>query len=269
MKQNCLRIMGVGLIFLSFNILVMGQKTVVPIVDLVNKGLLGGVQNGKWLKPETVAPKLKDETEFKLVGWKGVEEGGVTQGKKSETEGACPDFQRFKFELEMQGGVALGSNAGWNPMPRPLKEIGLTDKTYTDVVGDFLKTKGITKTTVKIAQAFRIDLDGDGREEVVLSATFYKKKDDDTSKRGDYSFVLVRKIVKGKAQNLLLAGDIITKITGDEPPSEYQISAIADLNGDGRMEIVVASSYYEGDSAEVYEMKANGFVRVLVNDCGA
>jgi len=257
-----------GLVFLSFNIIAVGQKTVVPIVDLVNKGLLGGVQNGRWLKAEAVAPKMKAETEFTLVGWKGVEEGGVTQGKKSETEGACPDFQRFKFELEMQSGVALGSNAGWNPMPRPLKEIGLTDKTYSGVVADFLKTKGITKTTIKIAQSFRVDLDADGREEVVLSATFYKKKDGDSSQRGDYSFVLVRKIVNGKAQNLLLVGDIITKITGDEPPNEYQISAIADLNGDGRMEIVVASSYYEGDSAGVYEIKANKFVKVLENDCG-
>jgi hypothetical protein len=41
----------------------------------------------------------------------------------------------------------------------------------------------------------------------------------------------------------------------DEAPLVYSFSigAVADLNGDGRMEIVIAAAYYEGLGVEVWE----------------
>src|SRR5688500_12150759 len=103
----------------------MGQSTVIPIVELKFRGLMGGVQNGKWVAPAIVAPRLKKETEFVLVGRNGVEEGGVTFGKKGEQEDVCQDFTRFEFELEQDHGVGIGSTVKWNPMPRMPKAIDL------------------------------------------------------------------------------------------------------------------------------------------------
>jgi hypothetical protein len=86
--------------------------------------------------------------------------------------------------------------------------------------------------------------------------------------RGDYSFVLVRKITGGKPKNILLTGEIITKITNDSTTNQYQISSIADLNGDGKMEIVVNGNYYEGDWSQIFELKGNQFSKVLEFECG-
>src|SRR5829696_8604162 len=137
----------------------IGQQTVVPIVELKFRGLLGGVQNGRWITPTKVAPAMKSDTEFLLVGWNGIEEGGVTLGKKGEVEDVCQDFTRMEFELKQEQGVAIGSSAKWNPTPRVPKAIDLNNATYRTVVKTFLARKGFARPVVKITEAYRVDLE--------------------------------------------------------------------------------------------------------------
>lgn len=244
------------------------QQEIVPIVELGNRGLLGGVQNGKWIAPVKVSPKLQGETEFVLVSWNGVEEGGVTLGKKGEQEDVCQDFTRFEFELQQDHGVAIGSTAKWNPVPRIPKAIDLNNAKYKTVVTNFLRRKGITRPVVQIKEAFRVDLEGDGVEEVVLSATYYKKGLSSDAAVGDYSFVIVRKAIGKTVTDHLLQGDFILKKVDFGAPTENHVSAIADLNGDGKMEIVLNGSYYEGDFAGAFEMKNGKPVKIKEFEIG-
>lgn len=242
-------------VYLSCVVITFGQSTMTPIVELRNHGLMGGVQNGKWFAPKLIAPKIKSEIEFVLVGWNGVEEGGVTLGKKAEQEDVCQDFTRFDFELEQDHGVAIGSNAKWNPVPRALKPIDPKNATYVTIVTNFLRRKGIARPIVRIREAFRVDLDNDGVEEAVLSATYYKNTTEPSTAPGDYSFVMIRTLSRKIVKEHMLIGEFYLKNTQFGAPNEHHISAIADLNGDGKMEIVVYGFYYEGGFAGAYEMK--------------
>jgi hypothetical protein len=244
------------------------QSSLIPIVELKNSGLMGGVQNGRWVAPTTFRAKMKEETEFVLVGWNGVEEGGVSLAKKLPQEDVCEDFTRMQFELEQDHGVGIGSSAKWNPMPRPLKKIDLNNPTYKAAVKAFLKTKGVANTIVQIKEAFRVDLEGDGVEEVVLSATYYKNGLTSGASVGDYSFVMVRKAVGKVVTNHLLEGDFIRKKIDFGAPTENHISAIADLNGDGKMEIVLYGFYYEGDFSGAWEMKNGRPVKIKEFEIG-
>jgi hypothetical protein len=201
------------ILFLSI-VNISAQTKIVPIVDMRYSVLLGGVENGKWVKPEKVIPTLKDQTEFVIAGLKGVEEGGVTTGKKREIQDDVCDtnYQTFELDLESKNGVAIGSNGKWNFVPRIPQEISTTSKEYQTIVSEYLKTNKITKSPVKITQGFRVDLDGDGTDEVILSATFYKKGDFENQTIGDYSFVLLRKIVNKKVQHILIWGEILTAL---------------------------------------------------------
>jgi hypothetical protein len=247
---------------------VFAQKEIVPIVELGYRGLLGGVQNGRWIAPTKVAPKMPAETEFVLVAWNGVEEGGVTMGKKGPQEDVCQDFTRFEFELKQDYGVAIGTAAKWNPVPRIPKAIDANSAAYKTVVTNFLRKKGIARPVVRIKEAFRVDLEGDGVEEVVLSATYYKKGLSSDAAVGDYSFVIVRKAVGKIVADHLLEGDFILKRVDFGAPTENHVSAIADLNGDGKMEIVLNGFYYEGDFASAFEMKNGKPVKIKEFEIG-
>jgi hypothetical protein len=250
-----MRSISIVIALLIVNVSLLAQSSIVPIVELNHRGLMGGVQNGRWIAPRNVAPKMESETEFVLVGFNGVEEGSVTFAKKGPQEDVCQDFTRMEFELKQDHGVAIGTNAKWNPVPRVPKAIDLNNAAYKTVVTNFLKRKGIARPVVRIKEAFRVDLEGDGVEEVVLSATYYKKGLSSDAAVGDYSFVMVRKAIGKTVTDHLLKGDFILKRVDFGAPTENHVSAIADLNGDGKMEIVLSGSYYEGDFAGAFEMK--------------
>jgi hypothetical protein len=70
------------------------------------------------------------------------------------------------------------------------KSVDPTRKVYLDVVRDFLRTREIDQPKVKIDNIVRVDLDGDGEDEVLIIATNYFKKDDRVPMRspaGSYS----------------------------------------------------------------------------------
>jgi hypothetical protein len=254
------------------NFTILAQSAVVPIVQ--TEMLIGGVQNGKWLTAKQTAQLINDENEFILINPKGTKADKRVKGKKGEDMGACPENPVIRLDLETKPdqwlpySLALGSNLKWNPLPRIPKTISPTDKIYQKIVADFLKTRRITKTKIKISQAFRVDLEGDGTEEIIIAANYYKRGMVETQSIGDYSFVLLRKIVQGKPQNILIDGEFFTKTDDYSPPNMRDISPIADLNGDGKMEIVLDVHYYEGNWGQVYELQKNKLTRVLDVECG-
>lgn len=256
-------------LLLFFSAFANAQTNVVPIVEMKLKSILGGVQNGKWLTAKQTAGKLKNNAEFVIAGLNGVEEGGITTGNRGEQVEICEEFYPMRLELEQDLGVAVGSDAKWNFVPRTPQMIALNNSTYTKIVAEYLKTKGIAKPQVKITQALRVDLEGDGQEEVLITATNYVSRIFTQITPGDYSLILLRKIVGGKAQNILVTGEFYTKKSDFAAPNKHLISAIADLNGDKKMEIVIYGEYYEGSWAELYELKGNKPTKVLETGCGA
>ena len=270
--------------FLLFGLIcvsaISAQNTVVPIV--VGEDLIGGTQNGKWITAEQTERQFKDKTEFKLINFTEIELG-IFVGTKAE-RGVCENaritFAILDGETEDndERNLMLGTFADWDPLPRIPKKIALSNKANQKIAADFLKTKGIIKTKIKITQAFQIDLEGDGKDEIIITGNYFKKAKegeeiaaDGKQSAGDYCFVLLRKIVKGKPQNILIEGDFYTSKllrSGEYPmPSVREITTIADLNGGGKMEFVLREIYYEGNRTAVFEMKNGKLIKVLEAEC--
>ena len=257
------------LLALSLN--AVAQQRVVPIVEMKVRGVLGGVENGKFIDAKTTVEKLKGNENYTLFGIEGVNEGELSFSKPKNDQDVCTDFYYVEASEQAVSGVAIGDGFKWNIMPRTPKQIDLNDATYKKIVSDVLVSKGIKKPTVKITQAVRIDLDGDGQEEVLISATRWASGQLTAgAKVGDYSFVLMRKIVGGKVRNEVVTGEFINKKIDFGAVNEFEISAIVDLNGDGRMEVVLHSAYYEGSSSGAFEIKGNKLVEIpaLQIGCG-
>ena len=246
----------------------LANAQIVPILDMKLGGLIGGVQNGKFVDAGTAFRGLKKDQKYGLYSLEmGREEGDLT-ATVAAPDAPCDDFYWIASEREAKTGIAVGTGATWNLVPRGATKISLTDKTYLNVVSSILKAKGLPRAKARIEQAVRVDLDGDGVDEVLIAASSYSENIMPSAHAGDYSFVLLRKVVSGKIQNVMIDGEFIKKDIEFGAPSEYEISAVADLNGDGKMEILTYGNYYEGNWAEVYEIKGNKPTKVLSASCG-
>lgn len=254
------------LLIFSFGISAQ-QDSVVPIATTYY--LLGGSKDGKWLTTEQVVPSMAKQTKMILVSVNGVTQDDAVLNDMGENYGACEDIRVFHLEPESESGFAVGANATWNLVPRIPKSIAVTNKNYRQIAAAFLKTKGITRSKIKLNQIIQVDLEGDGQNETLIVGNLYKRGMDQDQVAGDYSFVLLRKTVKGKPQNLLISGEFFPRNRDGnyELPTDRKILAIADLNGDGRMEIVLSLSYYEGNAKQVFEIKNGKAVKVLETEC--
>jgi len=87
------------------------------------------------------------------------------------------------------------------------------------------------------------------------------------NKPGDYSVVLLRHVAgKGKVVTVPLVADLLPKGGFGNYNS---IRAIADLEGDGKMELIVSSDYYEGQAAILFGYKSGKAVELAANGAGA
>ena len=259
-----------------------------PIVEVQSGYLFGAVADGKWIKADEAAKSVSDETTYRVYGLTKAL-GQAKGGKPIAEEGPCDETLSVPLSSKPDKGV-IAVAATWNALPRKVQSLDTTLKVYVDAVRDFLKRKGIEQPAVKIENILRVDLDGDGEEEVLISATNYFSKDalvpsnswnknanvPIRSAAGNYSMVLLRRVVAGKVQTQLVEGEFYPKAyktKNDEDasfdaPNAYNVVAVLDLDGDGKMEIVIHSRYYEGETTTIYRCDPSKCEQLLSVGCG-
>jgi hypothetical protein len=179
-----------------------------PIVAVEFGYFFGATANGKWIKAEDAAKSIPDETSYRIYGLTQAL-GGAKGDKPKPADGPCEETLAVSLSPETEKGV-IAIAAPWNALPRKPQVTDPTQKTYVDAVREFLRTKEIDQPKVKIDNIVRVDLDGDGEEEVLISGTNYFRKDESVPMRSlaaSYSMVLLRRVVAGKVETQLIVGE--------------------------------------------------------------
>jgi hypothetical protein len=241
-----------------------------PIVEVTTGYFFGGSAGGKWVKAEKAAKSMKGGTPLRVFGLTE-EVGKSTGGKPKSVEEVCAGTLTVKLSSAPENGV-IALSAPWNALPRKPRIADPTEQVYVDAVREFLEAQHVSDPKVKITQILRVDLDGDGEDEVLINATNYFTKDNDvpmeTPAHGSYSIVLLRRVVAGKAQTEFVAGQLYPR-DESSTPNVYEIPAVLDLNGDGKLEVIVHSQYYEGAETTIYDCSGGKCKDVLSVSCGA
>lgn len=179
--------------------------------------------------------------------------GLVSGGPQTEL---CEPLQLLGVELSdpdrlgtWPGPFGVGISAPWDIQPNLYQEF-TDDGTYAGHARDLLASRGLVVANPLIKQLFRVDLEGDGVNEVLVVAEDMGPNLIE-AEAGDYSIAFLRKVVDGEVQTAVF-GASVHSVAGDMA-NTFGVGGVGDLNGDGKMEVVTSGQYYEGAWIEIWE----------------
>jgi len=239
-----------------------------PIVVADDSYLLGGTENGKWIDAGRMAPLLRGGERYWLYAPSRYLGTAMGARPTEELHGPYHSVRLSPEPAKTEQAIAVGGP--WNALPRRPVTLSPASAVYRQAVRDILRQNGLPRATVRIIQVVRIDLEGDGTDEVILSARAPGMDRPQTYVRAnDYSLVALRKLLDGQVKTFLLGASFYKTPEKPAAPCLYTLSSILDLDGDGVLEILVADAFYEGKGMVIYQMQSGKPVAVLNAGFGA
>ena len=274
-------LLGVAVATLAFILAASGNtgRAATPVfgaaMDFGTGCLLGGAQDKKYLSHDEAVARIKGGEAYKIYSLRG-RLGTATGGLPESIGIPCEDTMAITTRPSYAERDVIGLGGTWPGMPRVPVALSPNNLTYKAAVSDLLKARGLSVSEVIIDQIYRIDLEGDGVNEVVISASRFSDEVEPQALEGpspdaaagDYSILFVRKVVHNRVQTIVLAENVYPEAQEFVAPSQYEIRGIVDINGDGRMEILMYGRYYEGHWTSVFEIKGTQYKEVLSCGCG-
>ena len=156
------------------------------------------------------------------------------------------------------------SGLSWEALPRTSRAISPVPA-HERSAADVLRSEGLTDPTPSINEVIQIDLEGDGTDEAIIVAT-NGSEPYFASKAGDHSLIVMRRLEDGNLEEVPLfvnaTSDAEAEAAGPAeaapnlaavPLAVATLEGVADLNGDGTLEVVI-------------RLRGNSFANVLVYD---
>jgi hypothetical protein len=186
----------------------------------------------------------------------------------------CEPLELIGVELEdpdllggYPGPYGVAISAPWALQPHVFETIA-DDGTYAGFASELLSARGMDVEEPTVKQLFRTDLEGDGVNEVLVVAEVVTQGL--LLEPGDYSIAFMRKVVDGDVQTVILEETLVFD-EQDRFAGAHAFGGAADLNDDGRMELIVDSAFFEGFNVAIWEYVNDdlGAVQVLQTGCGS
>ena len=231
-------------------------------------GALGWWDGAGWVQVEstTALPVAGGEDyQVALIGQEAIVAGGAPTTLCEPVNNPGVVLENEELLGDFPGPLGVAISAPWVITPHLVEQLE-DDGTYSAFASELLAERGLDVPDPTLKQIMQVDLEGDGVNEVLVVT-------EDVSEGlfaqdGDYSIAFMRQTVQGDVRTSILGESVI--VTATEPfVVAYSIGALADLNGDGVMEIVLTGAYYEGIGVEVWESTNEGPVMRIASGCGA
>lgn len=226
--------------------------------------LLGGItETGGWLSPQDVASQFSLDMNYDFFSPNTFAQIAGSTLKLSPT---CQNYFIGSSDLIPDSMVGVASH--WIMEKRKTSTLATDDPAYIQALSEWFPSQGIPATEIHINRILQADLEGDGINEIFLSASYFKDASGHTAEAGDYSVVLMRKV---EGNNVLTIPIIMEYYASGSPetpfPQTYTLVEALDLNQDGTLEVVVEVRRWEGGGAIVYEVNGQRVQEVIRAIC--
>jgi len=180
------------------------------------------------------------------------------------------ETETYRIELKDEkgsefSGQYMAVEGDWDALPRIPKRKDNIDEYKTAMI-DIVRAQGIREQDLKIAEVIGVDLEGDGTEEIIVTAENYKLVSKSSyNYYRQYYVIAMFKIVDGKLESVVLEDDYGYSWNYDS----NAVTHILDLDGDGKMEIVLKSMFQDDIGVDVLEINGLNIKKVLEYGFGA
>jgi hypothetical protein len=228
--------------------------------------LLGGASPDGWISPEESVSRFSGEVTYSLSSMTQ-EAKYFLWGQSPQSSPTCKAYT-VRTDAGLNEAGFVGVVDGWAITKRPVDELSPESDVYRQSLINWLTEQGVSNPQLDVIHIYRVDLEGDGSDEIFIGAT-HLDASQHTTKAGDYSIVLMRKVSGNDVATKLVVGDVYrSKELEITYPNTYSLANFIDLNQDGVLEVMVESSHWEGFGASLYEVHGESVAQVLSATCG-
>jgi hypothetical protein len=203
---------------------------------------------------------------------------GETQVELGENTEACFDDQvgpAIDVDVSPPEPPGFGYNAvavltpSWPLKPRPVAVTATAPDAYRALGEASFDGEPVDATQGDVEQLVVADLDNDGDDEALVAFEFVQPSAA-PGVPGDLATILLVDVDTREASTVLQSL-VDQELDEDTFPliERFRVLDVADLNGDGRMEVLIHAWYYEGASVLVYTYDGTELTGVLGAGCGA
>lgn len=235
--------------------------------------LLGAVAGDRWLNAGEVAGIFQQDRVYDFYMSDMKLDSGTARIEPQQNSGPPGSCEFYSVELSsfVIGGTppTFGLAAGQAAVIRPVEEIEKDNPVYRQFIADWLSLQEVPDAIVNINRIVKVDIEGDGVDEVLINASNFKEQSGHLVETGDYSVVLMRKVIGDTVYTVPLAADVYHgKTPSLRYPQTYFLENVFDLNGDGKLEVILGGIWWESRGLFVYEIYGIDATEVLSVTCG-
>jgi len=225
--------------------------------------VLAWVRRGRRPQGAAARGKIRGGEVYRLYSLTG--RHGTAVGSRLRPPGPGSVEDVVKLSRAPEGVDALGLAGTWDALPRAPR-IENDPGRYLAQVRGFLRWKGFGREAVRVKRAVRIDLEGDGTEEVLLEIEVPRDKGElkwaaDIPR---YSVVVMLRARGAPGPRLVPLCEAASANWGQTTRAQTcEIAFVLDLDGDGVMDVVTKGSLWEGGHIEAHSLAGGGRAWVI------
>jgi hypothetical protein len=230
--------------------------------------IFGGVRNNQWIDAATAYQALTSGQEVTVYTNSALAGQSTITLMADPGEFDCGSAPQFDLNPGAAWMYSIATTGFWQASLRQPSLMDSTTSPYSDVLKQVLNDLGLADPMIQFLTLQRVDLEGDGTDEVVMTA--YRQitgSGSTTVSSGDYSLVILRRVVGNEVINIPLVSDVYLHSASNTSPINYRVIGMLDLDADGVLEIVIQGTSQSELVIFVFDLTAPTYDPVLSLSC--